>query len=191
MTISTTTSTESRALELLGTGISPAMVASAIGVSESRISQLISDPEFSAQVATLRYENLIKHSARDQKYDALEDRLVDRMSDMITYMVKPFEILKAIQIINAAKRRGSSAPEAIVASQTVVSLNMPTTVIQNFIKNQNIQVNVNNQVVRAGEQDLITVQSQGMDALVRKAAQTAQERNQNDHLTIENGTKSA
>jgi len=162
---STTTSTESRALSLLGQGLGAEIVASAVGVTVSRISQLLSDPNFSAQVAQLRYENLAKHNQRDNKYDAMEDELLDRMKDLIPMMFKPFEVLKAIQIINQAKRRGASAPDAIVAQQTVVQLVMPTQIFNNFTK-QDIQVNINNQVVQAGTQKLITVQSASMEKLL-------------------------
>ena len=62
--------TEIRALNLLGQGIEPGIVASAVGVTEARISQLISDPLFSAKVAELRYVNLAKHSDRDREYDS-------------------------------------------------------------------------------------------------------------------------
>jgi hypothetical protein len=157
------TSTESRALSLLGQGIGPEMVASAVGVSVSRISQLLSDSGFSAKVAELRYENLAKHNIRDSAYDALEDSLVEKMKDCIAYMVRPIEILKAIQIINAAKRRGSSAPEALLAQKEVVSLVMPVQIIQQFT------TNINNQVIQAGKQELITVQSGNMNTLLEKS----------------------
>jgi uncharacterized protein YeaC (DUF1315 family) len=168
MSTSTTSATEERALSLLGQGLGPEIVASAVGVSVSRISQLLSDPKFSAQVATLRYESLAKHNDRDNRYDQMEDQLLDKMKDLIQYMVKPFEVLKAIQVINQAKRRGSSAPESITNQQTVVQLVMPTQIIQNFSKDS-ITVNVNNQVVRAGNQDLVTTQSSSMDRLLSQS----------------------
>ena len=156
----TTTSTESRALSLLGQGLGPEVVAAAVGVSTSRISQLLSEPEFSAQVAELRYENLAKHNTRDNSYDALEDALVEKLKDLMPYMMRPMEVLKAIQVINAAKRRGSSAPEAITSQQTVVQLVMPTQIIQSFT------TNINNQVIKAGTQDLVTVQSSNMTKML-------------------------
>src|SRR3989442_56905 len=104
----TTSATESRALSLLGQGLGPEIVAAAVGASVSRISQLLSAPEFSAQVAELRYENLAKHNTRDNAYDSLEDTLIEKLKDCLPYMMRPMEILKAIQVINAAKRRGSS-----------------------------------------------------------------------------------
>jgi hypothetical protein len=163
----TTTTTETRAISLLGQGLGPEMVASALGVSTSRISQLLSDPEFSAQVADLRFKNLAKHNERDSAYDKLEDELVNRMKDLLPLMYKPMEILQAIKVINAAKRRGSSAPESITGQQTVVQLLMPTQITQIFAAQaQELTVNSNNQVVRAGNQDLVTVQSGRMDALL-------------------------
>lgn len=159
------TSTESRALALLGQGIGPEMVAAAIGVSVSRISQLLSDPNFASDVADLRYRALSKHNERDSAYDSLEDELVAKMKDLLPFMMKPFEILKAIQIINGAKRRGSSAPESIISQQNVVQLLMPTQIFNNFTK-QEITVNVNNQVIKAGDQDLVTIQSSSMDRLL-------------------------
>lgn len=160
MATTTTTTTESRALILLGQGLGPEVVAAAVGVSTSRISQLLSDPEFSAQVAESRYENLAKHNTRDNVYDAMEDTLLEKLKDCLPYMMRPMEILKSIQVINAAKRRGSSAPEAITGQQNVVQLLMPTQIIQNFT------TNINNQVIKAGTQDLVTVQSSNMTKLL-------------------------
>lgn len=168
MTIATPTSTEERALTLLGQGLGPEVVASAVGVTVSRISQLLSSPEFSAQVAELRYKNLSKHNERDNAYDRMEDNLLQKLQDLLPFMVRPMEVLKAIQIINAAKRRGSSAPESITNQQTVVQLVMPTQIINRYT------VNTHNQVIQAGQQDLVTVQSSSLPALLasRKAAIT-------------------
>jgi len=96
----TTTATEARALSLLGQGLGPEVVAAAIGVSTSRISQLLSDPEFSAKVAEARYNNLAKHNSRDAAYDAMEDSLIEKLRDLMPYMMRPMEVLKAIQVIN-------------------------------------------------------------------------------------------
>jgi hypothetical protein len=157
-------STEERALTLLGQGINPEMVASAVGVSISRISQLLSDSEFAAKVSELRFQSLAKHNERDNKYDQMEAQLQDKLSDLIPYMMKPIEVLRAIQIINGAKRRGSSAPESITQQNTIVQLTMPVKIVNNF--SQNIQTNIHNQVVKAGEQELVTIQSGRMNSLL-------------------------
>lgn len=161
--ISMATSTEDRALTLLGQGLSPEVVSAAVGVSPSRISQLVSDPEFASKVAELRFKNLSKHNERDNAYDSMEDQLLEKLKDCLPFMMRPMEILKAISVINAAKRRGSSAPEHITNQQTVVQLVMPTQILQNFT------TNLHNQVVKAGEQELITVQSASMRKLLDRA----------------------
>lgn len=157
-TLATTNS--SRALELLGAGVSPQQVSLALGVDPSLISQFLADESFANQVAELRYKALLKHNDRDSAYDGLEDALIKKLKDLIPFMHKPFEIIRALTAVNSAKRRGSSAPEAITAQQTVIQLNLPVQIIQHFQKNSS------NQVVSAGTQDLVTVQSSRMNTLL-------------------------
>ena len=83
------TSAESRALDLLGQGISPEHTSQAVGLSPSRISQLLSDENFAAKVAELRFESLEKHNKRDANYDDLEDKLIEKMRDCLPLMVRP------------------------------------------------------------------------------------------------------
>lgn len=153
MSTNLNTSTDSRALTLLGQGIPPSVVAASLGVTESRISQLVSDPEFAAQVAELRFSNLQKHNERDNRYDTLEDKLLSKIEDLLPLMMKPMEVLRAIQTINSAKRRGASAPDSITQQQTIINLTIPTQIIQKF------KTNAQNHVVQAGEQTLLTLQS--------------------------------
>src|SRR4051812_22331572 len=109
MTTSTTqySITEERALKLLGSGIGPEVVASACGVSASRISQLLAEPEFLGKVAELRFNNLQKHNETDATYDDIETKLLGHLKQVLPLIaMKPNELLRAISVINAAKRRG-------------------------------------------------------------------------------------
>ena len=166
--LTTTTATEERALSLLGQGCGPELVASAIGVSVSRISQLLSTPEFAERVAELRFASLARHNERDQRADRIEDMLLEKLENVIPYITDPMKLVAAYTRINAAKRRGSSSPEAITAQTQVVSLNIPAIVINQHVRND-IQVNINNQVIKAGNQDLITVQSANMEGLLARS----------------------
>jgi len=170
--LTTTTATEERALSLLGQGCGPELVASAIGVSVSRISQLLSTPEFAERVAELRFASLAKHNERDQRADRIEDMLLEKLENVIPYITDPMKLVAAYTRINAAKRRGSSSPEAITAQTQVVSLNIPSVVINQHIR-QDITVNMNNQVIKAGNQDLITVQSANMESLLSRSKSLA------------------
>lgn len=153
---------EDKVLNLLGQGIPAETVASALGVSPGRISQLLSDDVFSQKVVELRYSSLQKHNARDEKYDSLEDRLLERLEKTLPLMMKPETILKAIATINGAKRRGQSTPESITNKTTVVNLILPTKITQKF------SVNENNQVIKAGNLDLTTIQSGDLRAQIER-----------------------
>lgn len=145
--------TEQKALKLLGGGHSPEVAATATGVSVSRISQLLSDLDFVAEVSELRFQSLNKHNDRDDKYDEMESKLIEQLEDVLPLMMRPMEILKAISVINGAKRRGHSSPQEVSQQSTVVQLTMPTLIMQNFT------TNINNQVIQAGDQTLETMQS--------------------------------
>jgi hypothetical protein len=153
MATSTTTTTESRALTLLGQGVPPSAVANALGVDVSRISQLLSDEEFSSKVVEKKFEALSKHNERDGVIDGIEDRVLKKLDDSLAFMTRPMEILKTFQIINAAKRKGQTAPESLTSKQTIIQLNIPSIILQKF------QTNTHNQVVQVGQQSLLTIQS--------------------------------
>lgn len=161
-------SVEARALALLGQNIEPALVASATGVTVSRISQLISDPEFSAEVAELRFQNVVANSDRDKKYDSMEDALLDKLKDMLCMMTRPLEVIRAISVISAVKRRGPTGVATLEKIGEVVQINMPTVIHHTFI------TNINKQVIKAGQQDLLTVQSAGMQKMLELSRPGAQ-----------------
>lgn len=159
-----------RALTLLGSGLSPTVVASALGVTESYISQLLSEEEFAIQVTQLRYESLAKHNARDAELDKLEDKLIEKMHNLLPLMIRPMEVIRAFSIINAAKRRGASTPQQITEQQTLVNLNIPITVENKFV------VTSDNQVVEVNSQTLLPMQSSNVQKLlenVRKKYETS------------------
>ena len=163
----TMSSIDSRALSLLGSGIAPSTVAASLGLSNARISQLLSEESFAAQVAELRYQNLAKHNERDGKADAIEDRLLDRIEEGIDLVHRPMELAKLYQIVNNAKRRGSSTPEALVEKQSVIQLVIPIQIVNKF--STNIQGQVTTVGSGSDEQNLLTIQSGALDSLVKES----------------------
>lgn len=164
------TSVEERALHLLGSGVPAESAASALGVTPSRISQLLAEESFSKKVAALRYESLQKHNRRDDKYNSLEDTLLEKLTKSLPLMVRPESILKAISIVNGAKRRGQSSPEQVTNQQNIVNIILPTIIADKFT------VNADNQVISAGDHPLITMQSGNLLKQV-EAATTKRESN--------------
>jgi|SRR6185312_16415602 len=188
MKTATTSSLEERALNLLSSGIPAIQVADILGVDSSRISQLISEEEFSAKLVAAKYEVQQKHNLMDGKLDNLEDAVLERLTDTIGSVYKPLELVRILQVVNSAKRRGSqSMPEVGNERRDVINLTMPVQIINKFT------VNAQNQVMRAGKQDLITIQSTSLKNLADDASNklTQEILESNEESNSSNGEPSA
>lgn len=165
------TSTEDRALELLAAGIEQVHVAAALGVTEGRISQIISNPMFAERLVELKFDQLKKHNETDNEYDSLEKAILQTLKRTIGMVMDPMKLAAILTRINNAKRRGSSAPDSLVRQRATVRLNISSQVIGRFA------VNGANQVVQASigdqTQDLVTIQSGGVQRLLNEHAKTA------------------
>lgn len=171
--------TRERALSLLGRGYSQSVVASALGVTDSQISQLMADKEFAEQVSRLRFESLTEANTRDSKYDALEDKLLDRLEDVADYITKPREILSALNILNKAERRGQPAVEQTQLVQNVVQLTVPIVLQQKFM------VSESNEVIDVEGQQLTTMSSKDFKSLVDRHKPAG--KGVSNEITVENG----
>jgi transcriptional regulator with XRE-family HTH domain len=169
---------EQRALELLGQGVQQSQVASALGVSESYISQLLSDTLFAEKVTQLRFEKLKANNARDAKYDALEDTLLNQFEQALPFIVKPFELMRALKTVNEAKRRGQITNDQTEIAGKVVALVMPTKIIERYV------ITGTNQVVEVGNQPLLTIQPEKLKELVERQPQNEQIEPQRVRATV-------
>jgi hypothetical protein len=123
-----------RILSLLGSGLQPALVASAVGCNPSYISQLLEDQQFAFDVATRRCKDIENLTERDAKWNNLEDILLTRLNDLVPYMLRPREVLHALQVVNNAKRRSQEFinPTQQHVTNNVVVLNLPPKTINKF-----------------------------------------------------------
>jgi hypothetical protein len=123
--------------QLLGTGLSNEIVASAVGCDQSYISQLLADEQFAAEVTALRVVALTANSERDKNIDSIEDRLIGKLSEAVDMglIYKPGDVLRSFAVVNAAKRRGVAAHEGAKVREAVVTLTIPTVVINQFVTN--------------------------------------------------------
>lgn len=137
--------------ELLGSGLSNEIVASAVGCEPQYITQLMADENFAAEVIALRTASLQANSKRDRNIDRLEDKVIDKLEQAMDTMYKPQELLRTFQVLNAAKRRGVPAHESVTVNQQIVNLNIPQQVIQNFVMNRH------GEVIEAEGQTLVTM----------------------------------
>lgn len=154
---------QGRICKLLGQGIEAHRVASALGVDASYISQLLADDTFKERVQELKLANLTESTARDKRYDGIEDRLLAKIEGDIDNNPLAFkttsEKVRALSMVNGLKRRGANADMAVsTINQTVVQLVLPTQLMSRYVKD------INNQIVQAGDKNLLTMQSGSLES---------------------------
>lgn len=131
-----------RVKELLGTGLGPEVVASAVGCDISYISQLLADEHFASEVSTLRTAALTQHTRRDATINGIEDKLLAQLDEMVTERAfyKPRDVLSAMAIVNRAVRRGAPPAQTGTTINNVINLSLPANVVRKFTTNRNSEV---------------------------------------------------
>lgn len=160
--------TQERIMSLLGSGYPAPVVASSAGVTESYVSQLMSLDWFSAQVQELKFLNLKKHTELDDAYDDLEDKLLKKLDKLVPLIVRPMDVARVLQTVNAAKRRGAGSSEVGHITQNIVNLTLPPALMQRFVKNANNQI-VEVQDGTGQQNSLVTTSSGSLERLSREA----------------------
>lgn len=160
--------TEERALALLGQGLSSSVVASALGVTDSRISQMLAESSFAAEVQKLRFENLQQSTEIDSKYNNLEHKLLEKLEKVLPLVTKPRDLLQAIHIVNGAKRRGQVAPDQDSMNAKVVQLSLPNVIQQKFITNNYQQVVEVRDETGRSTQTLVTASSGSLGGMAER-----------------------
>jgi NADPH:quinone reductase-like Zn-dependent oxidoreductase len=168
--------TQQRALALLSTGISATQVAAAIGISDSAISQMVADPEFASQLVDAKFINLSKHTERDTATDALESKLLNKLDKTVDMIINPMQILKAYQIVNAAKRRAQQSDSILQNQAPTVSITVPVLIANQFT------TDVNNQAISIGEHSLVTIQSGNVEKLASNLLLRKEIKNESNKL---------
>lgn len=157
--------------QLLGSGLSNEVVATAVGCEPSYITQLMSDEQFAADVINLRAVTLTANTRRDRSIDGIEDKLLEKLQDAVEMnsFYKPRDILHAANIVNKMQRRGVPAHESLTVQNKIVQLIMPTQIIQQFVTNTQGEVIE----VTTGEGSKQTLTTMPAQQLLRKLAQDA------------------
>lgn len=170
--------TRERALEFLGLGYSQERVAQTIGVTPGTISQLMAQEDFREAVRAKRTEALRKQTELDERYDSLESKLLDKLEKALPLMAisKTRDILDAIKTVNGAKRRGAQIEATTEPTKTVV-LNMPVQILQHFTQAE-VQKLPNNQIIKAGSQDLLTLTPTALTEAVKEITHDSHDSNE-------------
>lgn len=131
---------QDKILQLLGSGLAPSVVANAVGCTPAYISQLLAQEEFALAVAELRCKGVERDVSRDNKYDALEDKLLEKLENIMPFLAKPRDVLEAIKTVNGAKRRAQVGQSVDSAKTIHVHLQLPPAALARFSFNDNKEV---------------------------------------------------
>lgn len=131
-------------IALAESGIAPALIAKRAGVSESYVSQVLSEDSIRARTIKAQLAVLDERTARDAKYDAIEDELLEKTKKLVPALYKPQDIIKVLLMINRAERRGASSQQlaelANSRQDSVVPLELPERVRTKIIKSHTREV---------------------------------------------------
>lgn len=160
------TLTRNSALNYLAQGLSPSQVASALNVSPSYISQLLEEEEFSLELASLREKAIAADVDYDSQKDRVEKKLLDIVEQTLGTVYNPVVAMKLWRDINMGRSKAmhrTVKPGTQVVNNTVVQLSLPQQLTDKFT------LNSQNQVIQAGDQTLVTMQSGSMASLAQKS----------------------
>ncbi|HEY9661549.1 MAG TPA: hypothetical protein V6C65_24090, partial [Allocoleopsis sp.] len=128
------------ALELLSQGISPTQVAAAIGVDDSRISQLMAEEDFQEELNRLKVAATAEDLAFDKKLESAELQALDNIERRLP-IANMQQSLQAFKVLNTARRRkdGNVVAQG-AAGGVVVNITLPAIAMPQFVLNQKAEV---------------------------------------------------
>lgn len=157
---------DQRIKEMLGFGIKQESVANAVGCDPSYISQLMSQEDFASEVAELKINHTVAATQRDLSYDALEDKLLETMHDMVDNgrFQKPEQVLMALRTSNQMIRRGSRNDNPAKQLSVVVNLSLPKVVRDRYIPDmsggsESFKTNTRGEVIEVNGHTTVTMGS--------------------------------
>ena len=159
--------TRQNALQLLGQGVSPSQAAAALGVSESQISQYLSDEDFSAALQAQRASATAEDLAYDEKLDRVEEEFLGRIEQKAAF-ANLQQSLQAFKVLNGAKRRKDSriAPQS-TGSGTIVNITIPVAVIPHYVTNSK------NEIVEVEGKTMVSANPKRLEEMLRQRGSSA------------------
>lgn len=177
--------TREKAMMYLTRGVKAEQCAEALGVSPSLISQLMQEEDFAQKLAAAKFSLSHKHIRHDDQLDDTEAKLIERARELLPMITRPLELIRAASMINGMKRRGAGSVDDKSANPVVVNLSLPVAIMSRFT------LNAHNQVIAAGDQELVTIQSNKVADLVATKIPSQSRENQYAHNSLPTADPSA
>ena len=161
-----------RAATLLASGLKPGQVATILGVSPARISQVVATEEFQLLLASKQQETEkedIEEQAISAKYSAAEHVLLNQVMELAP-TAELRDITAALRTVaeRQEKMKTRTSVQAPVLHQqlTVVSVSLPS----HALKIPEVHMNTAREVVAIGDRQLAPMTSDGVVSLFNNLA---------------------
>lgn len=155
-------------VEFLSKGFNQLQVSQICSCSQAYVSQIAAERAEDIEVAKAVFT--IQKQEIDQHYDDLEEAVLERLKTVLPFETNTQVLLRAVQVLNAAKRK--SAPEPIVAhTNTTINqavLVMPTRFVQVNTAPQDIVINGNNEIVEIEGRPLINASANAINGMLNQ-----------------------
>lgn len=127
-------------IEMLSSGIGAAAVASALGLTDSAISQILSEEGIAEAVSEKRAARFHQFSSHDAAIHSAEEKALEKLGRAIDFAVRPGELARIFQILNSAKRVTTDQGLPQQAPSTTVTIHIPEAARVEFTVTQEKQV---------------------------------------------------
>ncbi len=131
-------------LALASAGLSNEAIAAQCGISPSYVSQVLAEDSIKTKVLEAQLSLLDERTKRDSKYDAIEDLLLEKAKSVVSSLYKPQDVLRALQAINKAERRGATSQQlAEIANKketSIVALELPERILTKVVKSSTKEI---------------------------------------------------
>lgn len=128
-------------LQAVVAGISQTAIAQMMNVSDGLISQVINTDEFQIRLRQKRATQMAQAAIRQEKLESLQDKLIDKVDNLIPFITKPTEATAALRAIAEVAKNNMPMTGETQEASNVVTIYMPTAIGVNF------QLNSQNEVI--------------------------------------------
>lgn len=159
---------QQRVVKFLAQGLKPAQVASIIGITPARISQLAQEPGFEEALALEREQYEVSDSDAaaaallNSKYMALESKLIDTV-DANAALMEPRDLVRALDVIGQrAQRMAQRATPRLEHAGSpglTVNINLPNHALPEY------QVNAQSEIIAIDNKPMAPLPAAGVKAL--------------------------
>jgi transcriptional regulator with XRE-family HTH domain len=153
-------SAKDSALSLLAQGIPANQVAETIGVSESYISQLMSEEDFAAQLQTVKVQAAQEDLDYDKRIDKAEEVFLERIESKSAF-ANLQQSLQAFKVLNTAKRRRDSRVQTPgVQIGQIVNITVPISVLPQY------KTNAQNEIVEVEGKTMVSASPKRLEEIL-------------------------